>query len=239
VDTWYTFEVLSPSVQTVMARASAASDRGQADAAIEQLAPQLRQQASLTRIDELAVRSALAEAYLLQGDLTQAAASLGRAPDTIREAIPPVILSNLWRAHGRVAFARGEQSRAIALHTRALKQAESAHDSRAIGLAHFALGQCYRKVGDMSIVREHIAEAAAALHAAGDRPALAQVHSLSATMLAQSGRYDEAAAALRQAERLASAIQADDVLAMVCGNQANVALIRHRTIRRWRWPSAP
>ena len=47
-------------------------------------------------------------------------------------------------------------------------------------------------------------------------------------MLAQTGRYDEAAAALRQAERLATAIQADDVLATVYGNQANVALIRHR-----------
>ena len=170
----------------------------------------------------------LAEAYLLQGDLTQAATAVGRSPDAFREPIPPVILSNLWRAHGRVAFARGEQSRAIALHSRALKQAETAHDSRAIGLAHFCLGQCYRKVGDLSIVREHIAEAAAALHAAGDWRYLAQVHSLSATMLAQAGRYDEAAAALRQAESLATSIQADDVLAMVYGNQANVALIRHR-----------
>ncbi len=220
--------VLSPYVQPVLARAAAASDRGHATAAIDQLAPLLKASTSLSRVDELAVRSSLTEAFLLLGDLTQAAAALGRSPDTIREAIPPVILSNLWRAHGRVAFSRGEQSRAIALHTRALKQAESAHDSRAIGLAHFALGQCYRKVGDMSIVREHIAEAAAALHAAGDRRSLAQVHSLSATMLAQNGRYDEAAAALNQAERLASAIQADDVLAMVYGNQANVALIRHR-----------
>ncbi|MCC7126591.1 MAG: sigma 54-interacting transcriptional regulator [Acidobacteria bacterium] len=220
--------VLSPYVQPVLARAAAAGDRGQATAAIDQLVPLLKASTSMGRVDELAVRSHLSEAFLLLGDLTQAAAALGRSPDTIREAIPPVILSNLWRAHGRVAFARGEQSRAIALHTRALKQAESAHDSRAIGLAHFALGQCYRKVGDMSIVREHIAEAAAALHAAGDRRSLAQVHSLSATILAQNGRYDEAAAALNQAERLASAIQADDVLAMVYGNQANVALIRHR-----------
>ncbi|HZB25269.1 MAG TPA: sigma 54-interacting transcriptional regulator, partial [Vicinamibacterales bacterium] len=211
-----------------MARAAAAVERGQAATAIDQLAPLIRHTASLSRTDELVVRSALAEAYLLQGDLTQASSAVGRSPDTIRDPIPPVILSNLWRAHGRVAFARGEQSRAIALHSRALKQAESAHDSRAIGLAHFCLGLCYRKVGDMSIVREHIAEAAAALHAAGDRRYLAQVHSLSATMLAQTGRYDEAAAALRQAERLATAIQADDVLATVYGNQANVALIRHR-----------
>ena len=57
---------------------------------------------------------------------------------------------------------------------------------------------------------------------------LAQVHSLSATMLAQTGRCDEAATALRQAERLAQAVQADDVLATVYGNQAGVALIRHR-----------
>ena len=47
-------------------------------------------------------------------------------------------------------------------------------------------------------------------------------------MLAQTGRYDEANAALRQAERMASLLQADDVLATVYGNQANVALIRHR-----------
>jgi DNA-binding NtrC family response regulator/tetratricopeptide (TPR) repeat protein len=220
--------VLSVQLQPVMARAAAAIERGQATAAVDQLAPLLRATAALTRADELALRAALGEAYLLLGDLTQAATAVGRSPDAIREPVPPVILSNLWRAHGRVAFARGEQSRAIALHSRALKQAETAHDSRAIGLAHFCLGQCYRKVGDLSIVREHIAEAAAALHAAGDRRYLAQVHSLSATMLAQSGRYDEAAAALRQAESLATAIQADDVLAMVYGNQANVALIRHR-----------
>jgi tetratricopeptide (TPR) repeat protein len=47
-------------------------------------------------------------------------------------------------------------------------------------------------------------------------------------MLAQSGRYDEANAALRLAERQAAALNADDVLAVVCVNQANVALIRHR-----------
>ena len=34
--------------------------------------------------------------------------------------------------------------------------------------------------------------------------------------------------ALRQAERLAQAVQADDVVAIACGNQANVAMIRHR-----------
>ncbi len=220
--------MLSTALQPVMARAAAAVERGQAAVAVDQLAPLLRSTASLTLADELAIRSALAEAYLLLGDLAQASTVVGRSPDTIREPIPPVILSNLWRAHGRVAFARGEQSRAIALHSRALKQAESAHDSRAIGLAHFCLGQCYRQVGDVSIVREHIAEAAAALHAAGDRRFLAQVHSLSATMLAQTGRYDEAASALRQAERLATTLQADDVLATVYGNQANVALIRHR-----------
>ena len=98
-----------------MARAAAAVERGQAATAIDQLAPLLRNTGSLSRADELVIRSALAEAYLLQGDLTQASTAVGRSPDTIREPIPPVILSNLWRAHGRVAFARGEQSRAIAL----------------------------------------------------------------------------------------------------------------------------
>ena len=216
------------ALQPAIARANAALERGQAAATIDLLAPLLRTPSSLTREDELSIRVMLAESYLLQGDLAQAGTALGRSPDALRETLPPVLHSNLWRLHGRVAFARGEQSRAIALHNRALKQAEIAHDSRAIGLAHFYLGHCYRQVGDMAIVREHIAEAAAALHAAGDRRHLAMVHSLSAVMLAQTGRYDEADAALRQAERMASLLHADDVLATVYGNQAGVALIRHR-----------
>jgi DNA-binding NtrC family response regulator/tetratricopeptide (TPR) repeat protein len=220
--------VANAALQPVIVRAASALERGQAATTIELLAPLLRTPSSLTREDELSVRIMLAESYLLQGDLAQAGTVLGRSPDTLRENVPPVLHANLWRLHGRVAFARGEQSRAIALHNRSLKQAEVAHDSRAIGLAHFYLGQCYRQVGDMAIVREHIAEAAAALHAAGDRRHLAMVHSLSAVMLAQTGRYDEANAALRQAERMASILQADDVLATVYGNQANVALIRHR-----------
>jgi hypothetical protein len=38
-----------------------------------------------TREDEIAIRAALAEAWLLQDDLAQAAATLGRPPDTLRE----------------------------------------------------------------------------------------------------------------------------------------------------------
>ena len=209
-----------------MARATAHLERGRAAAAAEVLAPLL--ETSLKKEDELAVRAALAEAYLMMGDLTQTSTVLGRAPDAIRDTIPPVLLSALWRLHGRVAYSRGEQSRAIALHGRALKQAEIAHDSRAIGRARYELALCYTKVADTTIVREHIAEAAAALHAAADRRHLALVHSLSGMMLAQSGRYDEANAALRLAERQAAALNADDVLAVVCVNQANVSLIRHR-----------
>jgi DNA-binding NtrC family response regulator/tetratricopeptide (TPR) repeat protein len=191
------------------------------------LGPTLRS-SSLTRDDELAVRSALAEAWLLQDDPDHAAAALGRTPDTFRDTISASRLSTLWRLHGRLASTRGDQSRAIALHGRALKQAEAAHDSRAIGLAHYELGQCYRQVGDIAIVREHITKAASALHAAGDRRHLALVHSLSSITLAQLGRYDEAMGALRQAERLAALVHSDDVLATVCGNQANVKMLEHR-----------
>jgi tetratricopeptide (TPR) repeat protein len=127
-----------------------------------------------------------------------------------------------------LASTRGDQSRAIALHGRALKQAELAHEPRSIGLAHYELAQCYRQVGDTTIVREHISKAASALHAAGDKRHLALVHSLSSILLAQVGEYDEAMSALRQAERLATLVQADDVLATVCGNQAGVMMLEHR-----------
>ena len=217
----------SSSLQALLARAGAALERGRGAEAAQILGPSLRSSA-LTRDDELAARSMLAEAWLLQDDLDQAAAALGRPPDTFRDTVSAGRLSALWRLHGRLASARGDQSRAIALHGRALKQAAAAHDSRAIGLAHYELGQCYRQVGDVAIVREHIMKAASALHAAGDRRHLALVHSLSSISLAQRGRYDEAMAALRQAERLASIVHADDVLATVCGNQANVMMMEHR-----------
>ena len=226
LDTWYTPRVISTPLQPVMARAAGHLERGHAAAAAEILSPLL--QASLKKEDELLVRASLAESYLLMGDVAQAAGVLGRTPDTMRDSLPPVLLSNLWRLHGRVAYSRGEQSRAIALHGRALKQAEIAHDSRAIGRSRFELALCYTKVADTTIVREHIAEAAAALHAAGDKRHLALVHSLSGKMLAQAGRYDEANAALRLAERQASAVNADDIVGAVCINQAGVALIRHR-----------
>jgi DNA-binding NtrC family response regulator/tetratricopeptide (TPR) repeat protein len=217
----------SSSVQALLGRAAVSLERGRGADAVQMLTAGLRASA-LARDDELAVRSMLAEAALLQDDLEQAASALGRPPDTFRDTVPPRRLSTLWRLHGRLASARGDQSRAIAMHGRALKQAEAAHDSRSIGLAHYELGQCYRQVGDVAIVREHISKAASALHAAGDRRHLALVHSLSSISLAQLGRYEEGMAALRQAERLASMVQADDVLATVCGNQANVMMLQHR-----------
>src|SRR6188768_2675751 len=225
--TSYTPVVAVAQLSPTLARVAAALERGRGSEVPPLLQGMLRT-GSLSRDDELSVRAALAEAWLLQDDLTQASSVLGRPPDTLKEQIPDARLSNLWRLHGRIAFARGEQSRAIALHTRALKHAERAHDSRAIGLAHYELALCYKQVGDSGIVRDHLTEAASALHAAGDRRHLALVHSLSAVLLAQSGRSDEALNALRQGERLAMSIHADDVLAGIVHNQANVALMRHR-----------
>lgn len=208
------------------AEALQALEQGRGPEAATLLVRALKEPA-LRRDDQLQLRCALAEAWLLQDDLRQATEALGRPPDE-RERLDPARLSDLWRLHGRVAVARGEPSRGIAFLTRALKQAQRAHDSRAIGLVHYELGLCYRQVGDAAIVREHIAGAASALHAAGDRRHLAMVHSLSGVTLAQEGRMDEAMAALRHAERLALTVQAGDVLATIYGNQANVALMQHR-----------
>ena len=126
-------------------------------------------QPGLTRDETLQVRTALAEAWFQQDDIRQAPTRSGDPPDE-RERLHPARLSELWRLHGKLAIAKGEPSRGIALLGRALKQAERAHDSRAIGLTHYELGLCYRHVGDTAIVREHIAQAASALHAAGDQP---------------------------------------------------------------------
>jgi hydrogenase-4 transcriptional activator len=207
-------------------QATGALERGHGPEAAALLVRALKQP-GLTRDEHLQMRCALVEAWFQQDDLRQATDALGGPPGD-RERLHPLRLSELWRLHGRLAFARGEPSRAIALFGRALRQAERAHDSRAIGLTHYELGLCYRHIGDTAIVREHIAHAASALHAAGDRRTLALVHSLSGVSLALEGRLDEAMTALRQAERLALMVRAGDVVATVCGNQANVAMMQHR-----------
>jgi hypothetical protein len=126
--------MVTGTTQSILARAAVALERGLGPGAAQLLIPVLR--AGALSEDDVSVRAALREAWLLQDDLTQAATLLGRTPDSIRDTISDARLSTLWRLHGRVAIARGEQSRAIALHARALKHAERAHDSRAIGLAH-------------------------------------------------------------------------------------------------------
>ena len=125
----------SSSLQALLTRAGAALLRGRGAEAVQLLAPAFRS-STLTRDEELAVRSMMAEATLLQDDLDQAAAALGRPPDTFRDTVPSRRLSTLWRLHGRLASARGDQSRAIGLLVRALKHAETAHDSTGIDRYH-------------------------------------------------------------------------------------------------------
>jgi DNA-binding NtrC family response regulator/tetratricopeptide (TPR) repeat protein len=207
-------------------RALTALEQGHGAEASTLLIRALRQP-GLLRDNQIQIRCALAEAWLLQDDLRQAVEALGRPPDA-RERADPARLSDLWRMHGRVAAAKGEASRGVAFLTKALKLAERAHDSRSIGLSHYELAICYRQVGDAAIVRDHLAAAASALHAAGDRRYLAMVHSLLGVSLAQEGRLEESLVTMRHSERLATSAQAGDVLATIYGNQANVACMQHR-----------
>src|SRR5258706_8136207 len=119
----------------LLTRAGASLERGRGAAAVQMLAPALRG-STLTRDEELTVRSMLAEAALLQDDLDQAASALGRPPDTFRDTVPARRLSTLWRLHGRLASSRGDQSRPIGLHVRALQDARTAHRSNGIWPAH-------------------------------------------------------------------------------------------------------
>ena len=95
-------------IQSIIARANAALERGHGSEAVHLLLPLLR--SSLPREDELSVRAATADAWLMQDDLVQAASALGRPPDALREQIADAQLSTLWRLHGRITFARGEIS---------------------------------------------------------------------------------------------------------------------------------
>jgi hypothetical protein len=68
VITLYTPVVVTASVQSTLGRANAALERGRGAEAAHLLSPVFKAGA-LTREDELTIRSALAEAWLLQDDL--------------------------------------------------------------------------------------------------------------------------------------------------------------------------
>src|SRR6478735_4269080 len=85
-----------PALHSTLTRATAALEKGRGKDAAHVLGPVLRK-GGLTREDELSLRCALAEAWLLQDDLTQASSALGRPPDALREEIGDARLSALWR----------------------------------------------------------------------------------------------------------------------------------------------
>ena len=113
----YTRRVQS-SLQALLTRAGASLDRGRGAEAVQMLAPSLR--SSLTRDDELTVRSMLAEAGLLQDDLDQAASALGRPPDTLprhRSAAPALhARGGCTAASPRPAAISRARSRCTAAH---------------------------------------------------------------------------------------------------------------------------
>src|ERR1700737_1758169 len=82
----YTPAVPSPWLSALLVRANGALERGRGAEAAQLVAPALRA-ASLNREDELAIRATLADAWLLQDDLDQAAAVLGRPPDAFRDTV--------------------------------------------------------------------------------------------------------------------------------------------------------
>ena len=187
-----------------MARAAAALQRGRGAEAIEWLSealasPGLRREDELG--DPLRDGRGVAAARRRQPGGRRARPAARRHP---RADLRPPRSPRCGACTAASPSMRGDQSRGIALLGRALKQAEQALDSRAIGLAHYELGVCYRQVGDPAIVREQVeqgdprAERRRRSPLPRRRPLAAR-----ASSSAQSGRYDEAMAAMRQAEQLA------------------------------------
>jgi tetratricopeptide (TPR) repeat protein len=203
--------------------ATHALESGDTDAAIATLSATL---AHTARPSAGAARILLTEAFMLRGDLGKATEALNQLTGEEVQALTGSWPSALARARGRLAFYRGEQATAIAWFEQAV--ALSGSDNRARGQAHLALAQSYRKAGDGDVLREHLTEAAIALHQAGDRRTLALLHSFTATVFGQTGWHDEATTAFDRAEGLARRAGANDVLAMVYSNQATLATLRQQ-----------
>ena len=121
----------------------------------------------------------------------------------------------------------------MAYHDRALSLATRAHNTAAEGLAQLHVALAYQQLGESGLAQTHVQAALSALAACGNARAEAQAHGLSGVLLAQAGRYDEATAALQQAEDCATRAEATDVLALTYGNQANVCLLQQRHDEAW------
>src|SRR5260221_12404512 len=124
--------VLLPAI---VAQASEALQQGRGSDAAAVLVRALKQP-DLTRDETLQIRSALAEAWFQQDVIRHATEALGDPPEE-RERLHPARLSELWRLHGKLAIARGEPSRGIALLGPGRKHAGRGHASGALGLPHY------------------------------------------------------------------------------------------------------
>ena len=183
----------------------------------------------LDRDEQTQVRCALAEAWLLQDDIRQATEALGataRGAGASRSgaAVRPLAAARPPRRRPRRAVARHR-----AFSPRRCKQAERAHDSRAIGLAHYELGLCYRQVGDTGD-RPRAPDAGGLGAARRRRPSSPRDGALAVGRDARAGRPPRRGDGGARAGRAAGACSSKPAtsLATVCGNQANVALMQHR-----------
>ena len=137
----YTPLVASSSLQPLLARAQAALERGRGAEAVQLLGPALRS-STLSREDELALRSMLAEAWLLQDDLDQAA--VGAGPDAGHLSRNRV----RWPAVGPVAVARTPglgARRSVARHRHARPRPQAGRS-----LARFARASASRTTSSRS-----------------------------------------------------------------------------------------
>ena len=165
-------------------------------------------QPGLPRDEQVQIRCALAEAWLLQDDVRTGSGGAGSSTRRAGAARSSPAFRHLADTRPPGRCARRTLPRHCLPHQSAERRPSVPTIRGPSDSPITSSGLCYRQVGDMAIVREHITKAASALHAAGDRRHLAMVHSLSGVTRAQEGRLDEAVAALRQAERLAVIVEA-------------------------------
>ena len=225
----YTAPVVSVALQPIMARAQAALERGDAARATEHLAPvpALDHDHPRRRADDSGHAGRGVAAAGRHGAGRRQPGPPARLPPRndvpASPAVEPLAPARASGLHPRRTVARRSRcTRALRTRSRRTTCAPSAWPTSS-----------WRAVTSWWATRprcsDHFGEAASALHAVGDKRNLALVHSLSGSAPgADRDGTTKRSMAMRQAERLAYAVQADDVVAIACGNQANVAMMRHR-----------
>jgi len=217
---------------TLMDMGSLLADRGQSDQALQAFQEALRtQRESRDENFEALSLSNIAGVYEARGDTGSALTYYQQALQLREKLAVPGFLADTLTGLGRTYAYDGQYDDALKSFVRALDLARKANDPREAALISHHMGLIFADEGRYGAAVNSMQDALKGLKDLGDQKSrdVAEIENDLASTLAQSGRLDEAAAALEPTQALARDLKSEPLSAQVLNTQGEIALYHGET----------